>query len=158
MLFHLFTSFCKFGIRPITSERLKICSDLWILFRRNATIARKIGCKAFNDSIYSRFDKQQGNRKKCRIRVCFPIRPVWMTLDSWPHRTSMAHINLDLYLYNPHQASTSYQFSSIDTSVNANADALARWDQGHKIFISSFFSLDFASTYKLNLNRPLNLF
>ena len=33
----------------------------------------------------------------------------------------MVHINL--YLYNPHQASASYPFSSIDTSVNADVDA-----------------------------------
>ena len=33
----------------------------------------------------------------------------------------MTHINL--YLYNPHQASASYPFTSIDTSSNADADA-----------------------------------
>ena len=38
----------------------------------------------------------------------------------------MADINL--YLYNPHKESASYQFSSIDTS--ANADAEARCGQG----------------------------
>ena len=52
----------------------------------------------------------------------------------WPHRTSvsasvltfvMAHISL--YLYNPYQASVSYPFSSINTSVNADTDADAWW-------------------------------
>ena len=33
----------------------------------------------------------------------------------------MTHI--DLHLYNPHQASESYPFSSIDASANADADA-----------------------------------
>ena len=44
----------------------------------------------------------------------------------------MAHITL--YLYNPHQESASYPFSSTDASVNADtdadADAEARCDQG----------------------------
>ena len=40
----------------------------------------------------------------------------------------MAHI--DLYLDNPHHASSSYPFSSIDTSVNADSDA--RCGQGFK--------------------------
>ena len=35
----------------------------------------------------------------------------------------MAHINL--YLYNPHQVSASYHMSSIDSSVNTDADANA---------------------------------
>ena len=35
----------------------------------------------------------------------------------------MAHINL--YLYNPHQVSRSYPFSSIDASVNTDSDANA---------------------------------
>ena len=45
----------------------------------------------------------------------------------------MVHINL--YLYNPHQASALYPFSSIDTSVNAdvNTDADARCGQGLNI-------------------------
>ena len=42
----------------------------------------------------------------------------------WPQWASavtllMAHI--DLYLYNPHQASASYPFSSIDANVNDDA-------------------------------------
>ena len=39
----------------------------------------------------------------------------------------MAHINL--YLCNPHQASASYPFSSIDASVNADPDADAQYGQ-----------------------------
>ena len=40
----------------------------------------------------------------------------------------MAHINL--YLCNPHQASASYPFSSINANVNADADADAQCGQG----------------------------
>ena len=40
----------------------------------------------------------------------------------------IAHI--DLYLYNPHQASASYPLLSIDASVNADADADAECGQG----------------------------
>ena len=44
----------------------------------------------------------------------------------------MAHINL--YLDNPHQALASYPLTSIDTSINADADdyADARCGQGLK--------------------------
>ena len=37
-------------------------------------------------------------------------------------------IHIDLHLYNPHQASVSYPFSSIDASANADADADAAAD------------------------------
>ena len=40
----------------------------------------------------------------------------------------MAHINL--YLYNPHQASASYPFSRIDISINADANADALCGKG----------------------------
>ena len=48
----------------------------------------------------------------------------------------MAHINL--YLYNPHQASASYPVSSIDTSINteADSDADALCDQGLNLKIN----------------------
>ena len=41
----------------------------------------------------------------------------------------LAMANINLYLYNPRQASVSYPFSSIDTSINADteADADARY-------------------------------
>ena len=63
-------------------------------------------------------------------------------LRPWPHRASalmllMVHINL--YVFNPHQTSASYPFSSIDASVNADTDANAdtRCGQG--------LSLDFVA-------------
>ena len=63
------------------------------------------------------------------------VRNCVQTVKLWPHRESawtlvIAHINL--YLYNPHLASASYPFSSIDASVNADADADARCGQGIK--------------------------
>ena len=42
----------------------------------------------------------------------------------------MTHVDLDLYMDNPHQASVSYPFSSIDARVNADADAGARCGHG----------------------------
>ena len=40
--------------------------------------------------------------------------------------------HIDLYLDNPNQASVSYPFSSIDASINADADADALYGQGLK--------------------------
>ena len=57
----------------------------------------------------------------------------------YPHQTSgsaltlvVAHI--DLYLYNPHQTSASYPFSSIYAAGNADADTDTRCDQGQRIW------------------------
>ena len=55
----------------------------------------------------------------------------------WLHRASaltlvMAHV--DLYLENPHQASASYPFSSMDASDNSET----RSDQGLKLVLCSF--------------------
>ena len=59
------------------------------------------------------------------------------TSKPWPHRVSasvsaltlvIAHI--DLYLFNPHQASVSSPFSSFDACINADADADAWCGQG----------------------------
>ena len=60
-----------------------------------------------------------------------------VVLRPWLHQVSvdlsklmleMAHINV--YLYNSHQDSASYPFSSIDGRANAEADADAQCDQG----------------------------
>ena len=53
---------------------------------------------------------------------------------------SDAHINLDLYrsMYNPYQASASNPFTSIDASINTDADTGAKVRCGQSLKILTF--------------------
>ena len=84
-----------------------------------------------------------------------------MALRLWSHRESafafvMAHINL--YPYNPHQASASHTFTNIDANVNADAEtdagapsgqAMAKNESDHSIKVYSHLESPFAFFFDL---------